>query len=578
MPEGPPCDPSFCETCYYYCGEPPFDTCGEPLYHTCKVHSICEVCAIVCTLNEEGECPVGCPYVPPDCPSPPPTPAPSDLLELCSTLLLELFTDPGRVTATVPQLSDGTLQSDGSPVTQQPPPGELLEPGETEISLLNEQGEPICVVPTVVTLDPDSGIFPEVEYFSAGEDGEPPIQGQVPSIQIGPLEDELGGPVLAQVYVDEIPIEGFDLNEASDIFAEPGIHVTTVNFTDVYNRTTTYEMSEWFDENVTALNTTGIPPTPAPSPSEIRRLFGGTTLPPNTTITTVATTDPTTTSSPPPNTTTTSKPPPCKCTLVKKETGSEDCEDGENPTGDGEEDYRCDKQILKKLSVSVTDHWGEPDSHATADSGYRTDEFEIVCYTAEAGTVVKVPDCKTCCPDPVILATVSARIGALKVYAEDGTDRAHLAVKLQGSGIGMYSVESEVATGFQSYTIKNGITVGLNAGVGASQEKGPSASGGLTASTSTESTYSGESSGWQTSQPIPKTSITSWHKGECSKEHTLSVSFDTDMLADVDDWEQFFGITSDTSSSSLSKPAYMDYTKVTFRCDGGVPEVGVVGK
>lgn len=54
------------------------------------------------------------------------------------------------------------------------------------------------------------------------------------------------------------------------------------------------------------------------------------------------------------------------------------------------------------------------------------------------------------------------------------------------------------------------------------------------------------------------------------------MSFDTDMLADVDDWEQFFGITSDTAKSLLSKEAYIDYSKVSFHCDSGVPEVGVL--
>lgn len=66
--DDPPCDPSFCEGCFYFCGHPPYDTCEDGTQYTCVIHSICHVCAKVCTKNDKGECKVGCEYVPEECP------------------------------------------------------------------------------------------------------------------------------------------------------------------------------------------------------------------------------------------------------------------------------------------------------------------------------------------------------------------------------------------------------------------------------------------------------------------------------------------------------------------------------
>lgn len=59
IPLKPPCNPSFCEACYYYCGEPPY-VCTSAESHACKVDVICEGCELVCQQDAQDECVVGC--------------------------------------------------------------------------------------------------------------------------------------------------------------------------------------------------------------------------------------------------------------------------------------------------------------------------------------------------------------------------------------------------------------------------------------------------------------------------------------------------------------------------------------
>lgn len=504
----------------------------------------------------------------------PPTPPPSailptiDLEELCKSEVIELFTDPGRVTAAAPDLLKRITVFANVTIIQQPDRGEFLAPGQHEIAVQLEGGDPLCMFPVVVTLDPDSGVIPEVSYISAGENGEPPLQGEAPTIEIGDLVDELGNPVKAEVFVDGNRIDGFDLNEASELYAESGFHVTTIEFTDAFGRNATFAESEWFKQNTTeesscvtpAQSSTVSPlPTPGPSPSPTP-IQTPSQLPSSFAPTTEE----------------------CTCELERKKIGSVDCDANSNTVGDGTHDYKCEEQKLQKLTAKVSDYGGRADSHSVSDSSERTDEFEIVCKMSD-GT--KVADCKTCCPNPVILLTVRARIGGLRVYTEDKTDRAFLEVSLGGSGIGDYSVNSAIASGFETYELVNGITVGANAGIGTSD--GGSASAALSGSTSVTTTYRGTSDGYRNSLPIATKSITSWIKDTCSKDHTLSMAFRTELLADTEWTENTFGYLfplgtiiftpGDYAESYVLKEADIIYSKSSFRCDGSVPKVGVVG-
>jgi len=68
----PPCNPSFCQTCYYYCGVPDY-VCGSSAEtpNACIVDKYCEVCEVVCP--PDGNCPIGCRTTEEDlvCPVPP---------------------------------------------------------------------------------------------------------------------------------------------------------------------------------------------------------------------------------------------------------------------------------------------------------------------------------------------------------------------------------------------------------------------------------------------------------------------------------------------------------------------------
>jgi len=49
----PPCNPSFCKSCFSYCGTPPYECEG----YSCQIDYFCQVCQVACPLQD---CPVGC--------------------------------------------------------------------------------------------------------------------------------------------------------------------------------------------------------------------------------------------------------------------------------------------------------------------------------------------------------------------------------------------------------------------------------------------------------------------------------------------------------------------------------------
>jgi len=62
---GTPCDPTFCQSCFYYCGVPPYDCDANAGPYTCEIDPLCKVCEAVCLLDSEGKCPGGaCPSDP----------------------------------------------------------------------------------------------------------------------------------------------------------------------------------------------------------------------------------------------------------------------------------------------------------------------------------------------------------------------------------------------------------------------------------------------------------------------------------------------------------------------------------
>lgn len=91
-PPKPPCNPTLCQACLYFCGHPGPDgyTCGGgyqaylgdnfmiqdgqngPMTHppgkACKVHDFCVYCGYVCPaeLDDDEKCPVGCETDPDD--------------------------------------------------------------------------------------------------------------------------------------------------------------------------------------------------------------------------------------------------------------------------------------------------------------------------------------------------------------------------------------------------------------------------------------------------------------------------------------------------------------------------------
>lgn len=651
----------------------------------------------------------------------PPILSDEELLELCRSKLIELSTDPGRLTAAVPNF---LLES---PLIQQPAAGERLEPGDHDISLLRD-GKAVCIIPTVVTLDLDSGVSPEVNYVSAGEDGESPMQGELPVLQIGPLVDELGNPLTAKVFVDDYPIDGLDLSEAAEIFAEPGFHVTIINFTDTFGRNATFVESEWFQEGVLGL-------APTSSPSSRRYLLTG-PQPPAASPTASPTDSPTNSPTDSPAASPTSLPsksptpspthfevptfapsfapysmpsgdpptgPPsnapssspseaptanastgtikgvvfrdekdkpgiklvvvkitgpngfsqtvitdekgeymvvvpegkyvvtidestvfpggqqtagsnptelevranvpaidrdgflpyrypvgigvndgCHCIPKKKNQSSKDCKSSNPPTGrdkDGTENYKCSKQKLQPLHVEVNDYTGAKDTHFASDNGFSIDEFEIVCYTVSNAGKTPVPDCKTCCPDPVLILTVNAQIDKLQAHASDLTDKAYLSVKLTGSGIGgSYSVNNAVASGYEARSLVKGVTVGASAGVKESKVEAS-----LSASVAITESYGGKDTTTVPAKPVGPTFITSWITTFCSKKHTLDVSFETKVVADIDWYEQpwLLGTSPiflyDEAWTNLVDKANIYYDNFEFRCDGKTPEVGGAG-
>jgi hypothetical protein len=260
----------------------------------------------------------------------------------------------------------------------------------------------------------------------------------------------------------------------------------------------------------------------------------------------------------------------CNCKLVRVRTAKKDCAPPADNEGDGTQTYACDGSELQHFSSSVTDRWGDPDSQASTDSGHEIEKFTIVCSTRSGR---QVSPCLNCCPNPVIIATSQAFIGGLKVRAEDATDRAMFQVSLAGSGLGKYSLKNAVASGFQSYDFTQGVTIGGNAGVGVSHAGG-NASASLSASTSTSTSYKGKAYGWQSAAPVGPTFLTGWSAGTCSNSHTLSVAFNADLLAQIDYWEQFFGLTSDNAQARLASNADIIYSDVSFRCNGQTPIIG----
>jgi len=84
----PPCNPTTCQACFHYCGEPPYDSCGATGPNVaCQVDPFCAMCQVACPkkLDSSGNCPVGCITDPQDLECPP----------LASTT-----TTPGAITTT----------------------------------------------------------------------------------------------------------------------------------------------------------------------------------------------------------------------------------------------------------------------------------------------------------------------------------------------------------------------------------------------------------------------------------------------------------------------------------------------
>jgi len=63
----PPCNPTFCQSCFHWCGIPPYDCDADAGPNSCTTDPLCAVCEIVCILNKDGKCPGGaCPTDPKD--------------------------------------------------------------------------------------------------------------------------------------------------------------------------------------------------------------------------------------------------------------------------------------------------------------------------------------------------------------------------------------------------------------------------------------------------------------------------------------------------------------------------------
>jgi hypothetical protein len=438
---------------------------------------------------------------------------------------LILYTEPGRYTAAIPRLT-GDPQGEPNRFYQIPEPGERFAPGAFIVEIYDATtDELLCQKAAEVLLDSHSGATPSIAYIPAGVEGDAYI-GNVPALEFGSLLDEFGYPLQVQILVDEIPIAGLDLTPYAHLYATVGVHMTSVVITDFFDRVTRRLFAEFFQDAFNAIYTgdqiaIGVPKG-------------------------------------------------CQCQLQHERKEQKDCRPPDADPGDGEQDYACDGSNLTHFSSAVTDRWADPDSQTSTDSGYTRDHFSIVCTTRRGGKAVP---CLNCCPHPVIIATARGHIGGLKVYAEDGTDRAMFQVSLEGSGLGQYSIKSAAASGFQEYEFTHGTTVGFNAGLGATHEGG-NANAALTTSTSSTTSYKGNAFGWQSAAPVLPTAVTGWSAGVCSDEHTLGVTFNADLLAQIDYWEQLFGLTSDDANALLSSNADIVYSQVSFRCDGATPTTG----
>lgn len=443
--------------------------------------------------------------------------------EWCSAKPVQLITKPGKVTAEMPAISNDTLDATIS-FQQTPEIGTILEPGEYQSKVIrSDTGDVVCERPIHVALDTDSAAWPEFEYIPAGDNGIA-LVGSIPVIETAALEDELGNPIALNIFVDGYGVQGSDLSPVSALFSIPGFHTTTVQFVDSFGRSAEFFWSEWFHEALAFSGNENI---------ALGVQLG------------------------------------CHCELVVNNIDSTNCSVPGVGTGTGKANYSCAKSNISNMSMEVTDRWGNTDSHTAADGSSETKELKIVCKT-QNGTVQ--PVCTTCCPTPVIIATHRIKVGALKAFAEDGTDSATLGVTLAGSGLGKFEVGSGIASGFQNFEYESGVTLGGEIGVGA-VDKAMALMPKLTASSSEKKKYSGDAYGWKSAKPIPNTMITGWSKS-CSAQHALSASFAGDVLADVDDWEQFFGITSDKSEVLMSSASAAVITVAVFRCDGKTPEVG----
>ena len=455
----------------------------------------------------------------------------------CRDTAIALLTEPGRVSAAMPDLLTAADPSEG--LLQVPKAGVRLEPGQ-QIAVVTRENTPLCQVAIDVTLDEDGGALPDgFLLVPASDDGVAEL-GETPTIVYDELVDELGRPVEMTVTIDGTSIGNDDPSEHPDRYASHGNHRTEVELEDSFGRKLRLKLSEWYQALNEKLDEYDEYLKEQERLSWLDKAPG------------IAE--------------------GCECRVVKKNIEWKDCK-SRRATAEGWEHYDCTAQNLRTFANEVEDGFDRPESLASVDSGGRTDDWTIECRT---GPEQPVSSCVECCPNPVIIAQFETKIGGLKAYAESKNDRANLNVHLVSSGIGNFKVSSSVASGAQSYTLVNGISTSARAGISGGVENLDAEANGqasIQVSAETKTTYRGAGSGWRTQAPITPTYITGWARGTCEQRHNVSVSFNSDLEAHFGGLPGW-GILYDKAASQIAQEADIDYVKVTYRCDGKTPTLG----
>jgi len=368
-------------------------------------------------------------------------------------------TAPGQYHAVMPRLLIDDASIDGVAIVQSPPAGEHLPPGPFQV-LIDREGEALCDVEGLVTIDERTGAHPNIIYHPAnmGNDLAEPF------FEIDSLLDPAGDPYDFTFTLNGDEIDGFALGQYDALY-QPGpgnVHILGVTVVDAWARVTSLWFSDFFFTNSSGLSDQEVVQwIDARSPGSWKTVDSGIGI---------TAPDPTRGA--------------CACVMVHHPVNVADGFCGEWPLA-VDPDAPSKESRLRCMPFGGSGVWGtnllagvqgHSLTKSTNGSGHQTSEWSIVCKRGDARDAEVA-----CCPTPYFVQDYHLSAGPITAFASRGNDSAHARVsaKVEMSGSNdAVTLHNSVASGATTYTLKTGTEVSLGSTFGTSATHGKDGPGG----------------------------------------------------------------------------------------------------